>query len=169
DAVMGEFAHGGIDVLVSTTVIEVGVDVPNATMMVILDAERFGVSQLHQLRGRVGRGRWPGLCVLVSGRPAGAPSGERLAAVAATTDGFELARLDLQLRHEGDVVGTAQSGRTSGLRLLSLLDDEAVLVEAREFAEAAVARDPDLSRHPGLAGMVAAFEGTGRAEFLYRA
>ncbi len=169
DAVMAEFAQGGIDVLVSTTVIEVGVDVPNATMMVILDAERFGVSQLHQLRGRVGRGQWAGLCVLVSGRPADAPSGERLAAVAATTDGFELARLDLQLRHEGDVVGTAQSGRTSGLRLLSLLDDEAVLVEAREFAEAAVARDPDLSQHPGLAEMVAAFEGTGGAEFLYRA
>ncbi len=169
DAVMRAFADGAVDVLVSTTVVEVGVDVPNATMMVILDAERFGVSQLHQLRGRVGRGAHAGLCILISGRPEGAPSWQRLEAVAATTDGFELARLDLRLRHEGDVVGTAQSGRASGLRLLSVLDDEVVIVEARRFAEAVVADDPDLSAHPGLAEMAATVEGTERGEFLYRA
>ncbi|WP_182348509.1 ATP-dependent DNA helicase RecG [Tomitella gaofuii] len=169
DAAMRRFSEGDIDVLVSTTVVEVGVDVPNATVMVILDAERFGVSQLHQLRGRVGRGQAPGLCILISGRPAGAPSSARLEAVAATTDGFELARLDLQLRHEGDVVGTAQSGRTSGLRLLSVLEDEDVIVDAREFAADMVQRDPGLTRYPGLAEMVSTVEGTERGEFLFRA
>ncbi|QDQ97723.1 ATP-dependent DNA helicase RecG [Tomitella fengzijianii] len=169
DAVMRRFAAGEIDVLVSTTVVEVGVDVPNATVMVILDAERFGVSQLHQLRGRVGRGEAPGLCILISGRPAAAQSSARLESVAATTDGFELARLDLQLRHEGDVVGTAQSGRTSGLRLLSVLEDEDVILDAREFAADMVERDPGLTRHPGLAEMVSTVEGTERGEFLFRA
>lgn len=168
DTTMQEFAGGMIDVLVCTTVVEVGVDVPNATVMVILDAERFGVSQLHQLRGRVGRGAHPGLCILVSGRREGAPSGHRLESVAATTDGFELARLDLQLRHEGDVVGAAQSGRASGLRLLSVLDDEDVIAEAREFAVEVIDDDPGLGRHPGLAEMVATVDGTARGEFLSR-
>src|SRR5205807_4328700 len=115
DRVMRDFSAGEIDVLVATTVIEVGVDVPNATVMVIMDAERFGVSQLHQLRGRVGRGSAPGLCLLVSEAPMGTASMERLESVAATIDGFELARLDLEMRREGDILGAAQSGRRSGL------------------------------------------------------
>lgn len=168
DSVMQQFAGGMIDVLVTTTVVEVGVDVPNATVMVVLDAERYGISQLHQLRGRVGRGALPGLCILVSGAPEGAPSSRRLESVAATGDGFDLARLDLQLRHEGDVVGAAQSGRTSGLRLLSVLDDEDVIDDAREFAEWATRDDPDLSQQPGLAEMVSTIEDTRRGEFLDR-
>src|SRR4029079_6694579 len=115
------------DVLVSTTVIEVGVDVPNATLMVILDAERFGVSQLHQLRGRVGRGKAAGLCLLVSDQSAASPQRERLEAIAATTDGFVLSRLDLEQRREGDVLGALQSGRKSSLRLLSVLRHESVI------------------------------------------
>ena len=114
DAVMRAFAAGEIDVLVATTVIEVGVDVPNATGMVIMDADRFGLSQLHQLRGRVGRGSAPGVCLLVTDAPPGTTARERLDAVAGTTDGFELARLDLELRREGDVLGALQSGRRSG-------------------------------------------------------
>ena len=124
DAVMRAFDAGEIDVLVATTVVEVGVDVPNATAMVILDADRFGLSQLHQLRGRVGRGSAPGVCLLVTDVPAGTTARERLDAVASTTDGFELARMDLELRREGDVLGALQSGRRSGLRLLSLLRHE---------------------------------------------
>ena len=124
DRVMRAFAAGEIDVLVATTVIEVGVDVPNATVMVIMDAERFGVSQLHQLRGRVGRGSAPGLCLLVTEAPPDSPARERLDAVAATLDGFELSRLDLEQRREGDVLGAAQAGRQSSLKLLQLLEDE---------------------------------------------
>ena len=155
DAVMSAFAAGpaspdGIDVLVSTTVVEVGVDVPNATMMVILDADRFGVSSLHQLRGRVGRGEAAGLCLLVTGLGPDAPARERLAAVAATTDGFELSRIDLAARREGDVLGASQSGRSNSLRLLSVLEDEDVIAEAREDAEALLAEDPALTRHAGL-------------------
>ena len=111
DATMNAFAAGELDVLVATTVVEVGVDVPNATVMVVMDADRFGVSQLHQLRGRVGRGSEPGLCLLVTASDPDSPARERLAAVAATTDGFELSRLDVELRHEGDVLGARQSGR----------------------------------------------------------
>ena len=151
DDVMRRFAAGAIDVLVSTTVIEVGVDVANATMMMVLDAERFGVSQLHQLRGRVGRGGLPGLCLLVTGAEKQTPARERLDAVAATTDGFELSRVDLEQRREGDVLGSTQSGRRSSLRLLSVLRDEDVILEAREVAAALVAEDPDLSDHPDLA------------------
>jgi ATP-dependent DNA helicase RecG len=143
DAVMRSFAAGDIDVLVSTTVIEVGVDVANATMMMVLDAERFGVSQLHQLRGRVGRGGLPGLCLLVTSSAEGSAARERLAAVAATTDGFELSRVDLQQRREGDVLGTSQSGHRSSLRLLHVLEHEDVIVQAREVAAALVADDPD--------------------------
>lgn len=158
DQVMRSFAAGDIDVLVSTTVIEVGVDVPNATMMVILDADRFGVSQLHQLRGRVGRGGWPGLCLLVTHASTGAPARERLEAVASTSDGFALSLLDLQQRKEGDVLGAAQSGRSS-LRLLSVLRDEDVIAQARDAATRLVDADPSLSGHPGLASRVGALEG----------
>jgi ATP-dependent DNA helicase RecG len=150
DRVMREFAGGAIDVLVATSVIEVGVDVPNATVMVIMDAERFGVSQLHQLRGRVGRGAAPGLCLLVTEAPAGGPSRERLDAVAATLDGFKLSRLDLEQRREGDVLGAAQAGRHSSLKLLRLLADEDLIGQARQDATALVSADPELAAHPAL-------------------
>ena len=148
DRTMAEFVAGRLDVLVATTVVEVGVDVPNATVMAVLDADRFGVSQLHQLRGRIGRGAHPGLCLLVTEVPEAAPSRERLDAVAATTDGFELARLDVEQRREGDVLGAAQSGRRSQLRLLSLLRDEELIVAARAEASDLVAADPELAGHP---------------------
>jgi ATP-dependent DNA helicase RecG len=154
DAVMRAFERAELDVLVATTVIEVGVDVPNATGMVILDADRFGLSQLHQLRGRVGRGSAPGVCLLVTDMPAGTSARERLDAIAGTTDGFELARLDLELRREGDVLGALQSGRRSGLRLLSLLRHEEVISKAQVYAAHIVADDPGLRRHPGLAALV---------------
>ncbi|HKT56460.1 MAG TPA: helicase-related protein, partial [Microbacterium sp.] len=154
DAVMRAFAEGEIDVLVATTVVEVGVDVPNASAMVILDADRFGVSQLHQLRGRVGRGDVPGLCLLVTESPAGTPARERVEAVAATTDGFELAEVDLQLRGEGDVLGEAQSGARSSLRLLRVIKDADILSEARQEAERILADDPALIRHPALGAAI---------------
>ena len=142
DRVMREFSAGRIDVLVATTVIEVGVDVPNATVMVIMDAERFGVSQLHQLRGRVGRGTAPGLCLLVTEAPPASPARERLDAVAATLDGFKLSRLDLEQRREGDVLGAAQAGRQSSLKLLQLLADEDLIGQARQEATAVVVGRP---------------------------
>ncbi|MFB8148157.1 ATP-dependent DNA helicase RecG [Microbacterium sp. NPDC056003] len=151
DAVMQAFARGEVDVLVATTVVEVGVDVPNASTMAILEADRFGVSQLHQLRGRVGRGGVPGLCLLVTEAGAGSPARERVDAVAATLDGFELAEVDLELRGEGDVLGDAQSGARSSLRLLRVVKDADIIAEARIAAEAVLADDPALSRHPGLA------------------
>ncbi|HVH22366.1 MAG TPA: ATP-dependent DNA helicase RecG, partial [Pseudonocardia sp.] len=154
DTVMRAFERGELDVLVATTVIEVGVDVPNATGMVIMDADRFGLSQLHQLRGRVGRGAAPGVCLLVTEMPAGTTARERLDAVAGTTDGFELARLDLELRREGDVLGVLQSGRTSGLRLLSLLRHEEVIIKAQHYATELVEDDPALREHPGLRDLV---------------
>jgi ATP-dependent DNA helicase RecG len=166
DSVMREFAAGKLDVLVATTVIEVGVDVPNATMMVVLDADRFGVSQLHQLRGRVGRGSAPGLCLLVTEAEAGTPTRERLDAVASTTDGFRLAELDLEQRREGDVLGAAQSGRRSHLRLLSLLRDADLIRDARTDALALIEADPDLAEHPALAATVAQFVDEERAEYL---
>jgi ATP-dependent DNA helicase RecG len=150
DATMRGFTAGEVDVLVATTVIEVGVDVPNATLMVILDADRFGISQLHQLRGRVGRSHLPSTCLLVTRASAGTPAHERLKAVAATLDGFELARVDLEQRHEGDVLGAAQSGRQSSLRLLRVLRDEELIESARHDALALVAQDPDLAGHPAL-------------------
>ncbi|MGH3789625.1 MAG: helicase-related protein, partial [Pseudonocardiaceae bacterium] len=153
-------------VLVATTVIEVGVDVPNATVMVIMDAQRFGVSQLHQLRGRVGRGSHPGLCLLVTDSPSSTTGRERLDAVAATTDGFELAQLDLELRREGDVLGAVQSGRRSGLKLLSLLRDADLIGQAREVAQLLVQADPELAGHPGLARLSADLLDEQRAEFL---
>ncbi|MGH4034469.1 ATP-dependent DNA helicase RecG [Actinomycetota bacterium Odt1-20B] len=150
DAVMRRFAAGETQVLVATTVIEVGVNVPNATAMVIMDADRFGVSQLHQLRGRVGRGSAPGLCLLVTDMPEASPARARLGAVAATLDGFELSRIDLEQRREGDVLGQAQSGVRSSLRMLAVIDDEEIIAEAREEATAVVSRDPDLEHLPEL-------------------
>ncbi|MEV6399532.1 ATP-dependent DNA helicase RecG [Streptomyces sp. NPDC051907] len=150
DDVMRRFAAGEVDVLVATTVIEVGVNVPNATAMVIMDADRFGVSQLHQLRGRVGRGSAPGLCLLVTEMPEASPARARLGAVAATLDGFELSRIDLEQRREGDVLGQAQSGVRSSLRMLTVIDDEEVIAAAREEAAAIVAADPELTDLPAL-------------------
>ncbi|MER5717610.1 ATP-dependent DNA helicase RecG [Streptomyces sp. NPDC002132] len=150
DAVMRRFAAGATDVLVATTVIEVGVNVPNATAMVIMDADRFGVSQLHQLRGRVGRGSAPGLCLLVTEMPEASPARQRLGAVAATLDGFELSRIDLEQRREGDVLGQAQSGARTSLRVLAVIEDEEVIAQAREEAVALVAADPELTGLPGL-------------------
>ncbi|OZD30785.1 ATP-dependent DNA helicase RecG [Rhodococcus sp. 06-1477-1B] len=151
DAVMQAFARGDIDVLVATTVIEVGVDVPNASTMVILEADRFGVSQLHQLRGRVGRGGLPGLCLLVTEASPGTSARSRVEAVAATLDGFALAEVDLDLRGEGDVLGGAQSGARSSLRLLRVVTDADLITEARAEGERLLADDPALVRHPGLA------------------
>ncbi|WP_456285102.1 ATP-dependent DNA helicase RecG [Microbacterium sp. JZ101] len=155
DRIMQEFAAARVDVLIATTVIEVGVDVPNASTMVILDADRFGVSQLHQLRGRVGRGGVPGLCLLVTEATEGTPARERVEAVAATLDGFALAEVDLELRGEGDVLGEAQSGVRSSLRLLRVVKDQALIALAREEADRVLAADPDLARHPGLADALA--------------
>jgi ATP-dependent DNA helicase RecG len=169
EARMRAFAAAEVDVLVATTVVEVGVDVPNATVMVVMDADRFGVSQLHQLRGRVARGAHAGLCLLVSEAPSSSATGQRLAAVAATTDGFQLARLDLETRREGDVLGAAQSGRRSGVRLLSLLDDEALISEARAEAAALVDSDRGLADHPELAAAVAALAMDERADWLEKA
>ena len=169
DAAMRAFAAGETQVLVATTVVEVGVDVPNATVMVVMDADRFGVSQLHQLRGRVARGKHAGLCLLVTEAPTSSPTGQRLAAVAATSDGFELARLDLETRREGDVLGAAQSGRRSGIRLLSLLEDEELIATARTEATALLVTDRGLADHPGLAAEVAALATDERADYLEKA
>jgi ATP-dependent DNA helicase RecG len=168
DVVMRSFTAGEIDVLVATTVVEVGVDVPNATVMVIMDAQRFGVSQLHQLRGRVGRGAHPGLCLLVTDSPEGTSGRERLDAVAATPDGFELAQRDLELRREGDVLGALQSGRRSGLKLLSLLRDADLIGQARQAAQQLVEADPDLAAHPALARLAADLLDDQRAQFLQK-
>ena len=167
DAAMGRFQRGELDVLVSTTVVEVGVDVANASVMVVMDADRFGVSQLHQLRGRIGRGGHPGLCLLVTGTDAEAAM-TRLNAVAATTDGFELARLDLSQRREGDILGAAQHGRRTQLEFLHILQDEHVIEQAREDAFALVADDPDLAGHPELAAAVRARVDAEQAAYLER-
>jgi ATP-dependent DNA helicase RecG len=166
DAVMRSFTRGELDVLVATTVIEVGVDVPNASVMIIMDADRFGVSQLHQLRGRVGRGGLPGLCLLVSDFPENTPARARLDAVAATLDGFELSRVDLEQRREGDVLGAAQSGKRSSLKMLQLLRDEDVIETARQDAAALLAADPDLTAHPGLRAEITRLLVDERAEYL---
>jgi ATP-dependent DNA helicase RecG len=169
DAAMRAFADGSVDVLVATTVVEVGVDVPNATIMVIMDADRFGVSQLHQLRGRVGRGGKPGLCLLVTDAPPASPARDRLDAVAATVDGFALSRLDLEQRREGNVLGAAQAGRKSGLKMLTLLRDEELIVQARTEAQALVDADPQLTAHPALAGAIRALLDEEQAKFLEKA
>ncbi|AWK10943.1 ATP-dependent DNA helicase RecG [Streptomyces spongiicola] len=166
DAVMRRFAAGEVDVLVATTVIEVGVNVPNATAMVVMDADRFGVSQLHQLRGRVGRGSAPGLCLLVTEMPEASPARARLGAVAATLDGFELSRIDLEQRREGDVLGQAQSGARSSLRVLEVIEDEEIIAAAREEAASAVAADPELAALPGLRTALGALLDEDREQYL---
>ena len=169
DAVMTSFRGGEIDVLVCTTVIEVGVDVPNATVMFVMDADRFGISQLHQLRGRIGRGQHPSLCLLATNMSEDSRAGERLKAVAGTLDGFELADLDLQERREGDVLGLSQSGRPITLRLLSLAEHREIIEAARGFADALYAEDPTLVRNPGIATLAAPFSDTDRVEYLDKA
>ncbi|AIV34010.1 ATP-dependent DNA helicase RecG [Streptomyces sp. CCM_MD2014] len=166
DAVMRRFAAGETDVLVATTVIEVGVNVPNATAMVIMDADRFGVSQLHQLRGRVGRGSAPGLCLLVSEMPEASAARQRLNAVASTRDGFELSRIDLEQRREGDVLGQAQSGARTSLRVLAVIEDEEIIAEARQEAAAVVAADPELTSLPGLRTALEALLDEEREQYL---
>ena len=172
-AVMAAFAKqdsgDAIDVLVATTVVEVGVDVPNATVMVVLDADRFGISQLHQLRGRVGRGSHPGLCLLVTQAASGSPARERLDAVASTTDGFELSGLDLLQRREGDVLGASQAGRRSSLKLLQVVSDVEVIEQARTSASALVATDATLSQHPALRAAIAELVADEQAEFMEKA
>ena len=169
DELMRRFTDGDVDVLVATTVVEVGVDVPNATVMVILDADRFGVSALHQLRGRVGRGSAAALCLLVTEVEPGTPARERLDAVAATNDGFELSRVDLEQRREGDVLGAAQSGTRSSLRMLRLLRDEELLLEARHEAVALVEQDLMLATQPALRQAVVDLLDEERADFLDKA
>jgi ATP-dependent DNA helicase RecG len=166
DRTMRAFAAGEIDVLVSTTVIEVGVDVANATTMVLMDADRFGISQLHQLRGRVGRGGFPGLCLLVSHAAAGTDARARLDAVAGTTDGFELSRVDLEQRREGDVLGRSQSGFRSSLENLRVLRDEDTILDARRAAEALLDDDEALVGHPLLAQSVLLLEASRESDFM---
>ncbi|MFJ2260533.1 helicase-related protein [Streptomyces sp. NPDC087844] len=166
DAVMRRFAAGETDVMVATTVIEVGVNVPNATAMVIMDADRFGVSQLHQLRGRVGRGCAAGLCLLVTEMPEASPARRRLTSVASTLDGFELSRIDLEQRREGDVLGQAQSGARTSLRMLAVIEDEEIIAEAREEATAVVAADPALDNLPGLRTALQALLDEEREQYL---
>jgi ATP-dependent DNA helicase RecG len=169
DEVMRQFARAEIDVLIATTVIEVGVDVPNASVMVIMDADRFGVSQLHQLRGRVGRGKVPGLCLLVTNAESESSARERLDAVASTLDGFELARIDLEQRREGDVLGANQSGRRSSLRILNVLRDEDLIGKARMHAVELVAVDPALKEHEQLKRRASAILNEERADYLDKA
>ena len=166
DRVMSAFAAGDIDVVVATTVIEVGVDVPNASVMVVLDADRFGVSQLHQLRGRIGRGEHAGVCLLVTAAADGTPARERVDAVAASNDGFELARVDLELRREGDVLGERQSGGRSSLVFLRVVRDADTIVDARGEAERVLAADADLEQHPALADAIARRLAAEEAAFL---
>ena len=166
DAVMAAFRDGQVDVLVCTTVIEVGVDVPNATVMFVMDADRFGISQLHQLRGRIGRGEHASLCLLATRLPEGSKAGERLKAVAATLDGFELADLDLKERREGDVLGYSQSGRAITLRFLSLFEHREVIEAAREFCQSHYQQQPS---DPGMALLAAQFTDTDRVEYLDKA
>ena len=168
DDVMRRFTAGEVDVLVATTVVEVGVDVPNATVMVVMDADRFGVSQLHQLRGRIGRGSAAGLALLVTELREG-PARERLDAVAATLDGFALSRIDLEARREGDVLGATQAGRRSSLRLLSVLRDEDVIVQAREDAAGVVGSDPRLREYPALLSALRAYVDEERGDYMEKA
>jgi ATP-dependent DNA helicase RecG len=166
DAVMAAFRAGDIDVLVCTTVIEVGVDVPNATVMLVMDGDRFGISQLHQLRGRIGRGEHPSLCLLVTQLPESSKAGDRLKAVASTLDGFTLADLDLAERREGDVLGYSQSGRPITLRFLSLFEHLDLILTARDFCDSQYAKNPD---DPGMASLAAPFVDTDRVEYLEKA
>jgi len=164
---MSRFAAGEIDVLVATTVIEVGVDVPNASVMVVHDADRFGISQLHQLRGRIGRGAHPGVCLLLTTASEQSPARERLDAVAATRDGFALAEVDLEQRREGDVLGASQSGSRSSLKLLRVLKDADLLAQARSLAEQCIQQDPELA-DPALADIVTDMEMDAAGDWLER-
>ena len=163
---MAHFRTGTIDVLVATTVIEVGVDVPNATVMVVFDADRFGIAQLHQLRGRVGRGEHQGLCYLL-GDPSTNDGEARIEALVASTDGFELAEVDLELRGEGTIMGERQKGRND-LRLASLRRDKEWVSLAREVATGIIAQDPELTDHPELGVEVDLMLGDNEAEFLMK-
>ena len=165
---MNRFAAGEIDVLISTTVIEVGVDVANASLMIMVDPERFGISQLHQLRGRIGRGEHESTCLLVTRSRPDHPGRERLAAVASTTDGFELAEVDLKLRREGNILGASQSGRKSGLRWISALRDEALVTRAREDAEVVISEDPQLAQHTELLAAIGRVVDENSQAFLER-
>jgi ATP-dependent DNA helicase RecG len=167
DAVMVRFAAGETDVLVATTVVEVGVDVPNASVMVIQDADRFGISQLHQLRGRIGRGAHPGVCLLLTTAGEQSSARQRLDAVAATRDGFALAEVDLEQRREGDVLGASQSGSRSSLKLLRVLRDADLIAQARTLAEQCIAQDSELS-DPGLADIVLDVEMDAAGDWLER-
>jgi ATP-dependent DNA helicase RecG len=167
EAVMARFAAGKTDVLVATTVVEVGVDVPNASVMVIHDADRFGISQLHQLRGRIGRGAHPGVCLLLTTTEEQSPARQRLDAVAATRDGFALAEVDLEQRREGDVLGASQSGSRSSLKLLRVLKDADLIAQARTLAEQCIAQDPELNE-PGLADIVLDVEMDAAGDWLER-
>lgn len=169
DRIMRSFSQGEIDCLIATTVIEVGVDVPNATVMVIADADRFGISQLHQLRGRVGRGSKPGLCLLLTKVDEESSAMERLKAVEKSLDGFELARVDLDQRREGDVLGTAQSGTRSQLRLLRVLRDEKIIEDSRAVAISIIAEDPELTSNPALRDELSKLERDERADFIEKA
>lgn len=166
---MARFASGETPVMVTTTVIEVGVDVLEASVMVVLDADHFGISQLHQLRGRIGRGDIPGVCLLVSSAEEGSPAHERLQALVDTTDGFILAEKDLELRREGDVLGAAQSGGRNSLRLLRVIKDRIVIEKARKDAYAVVEADPDLVAHPDLEKAIAGWLDPEHEEFLEKA
>ncbi|TDK28260.1 ATP-dependent DNA helicase RecG [Arthrobacter crusticola] len=166
--IMGRFNDGALQLLVATTVIEVGVDVPNATLMVIMDADRFGISQLHQLRGRVGRGGHAGTCLLVTRLEPDHPSRERLAAVASTTDGFELSQKDLELRREGNILGASQSGGHSALRFLKVIQHAALIEKARADAQDVVLADPDLTEYPGLALAIELYLNPEKEAFLER-
>jgi ATP-dependent DNA helicase RecG len=165
---MAAFNSGDLDLLISTTVIEVGVDVPNATLMVILDADRFGISQLHQLRGRVGRGGQPGTCLLVTSLEPGHPSRQRLDAVAGTTDGFLLSQEDLKLRREGDILGASQSGGRSTLKLLRVLKDEHIIETARIDARTIIDEDPDLLTYAPLYDAIQQYLNPEKEAFLER-
>jgi ATP-dependent DNA helicase RecG len=167
DGVMSRFAAGEVDVLVSTTVIEVGVDVANASVMVIEDADRFGISQLHQLRGRIGRGAYPGVCLLLTTASEDSSARERLNAVAATRDGFALAEVDLEQRREGDVLGASQSGNRSSLKLLRVLKDSDLIAQARSLAEQCIVQDPELG-DPALADIVTDMEMDAAGDWLER-
>ena len=166
---MSSFARGDTPVLVTTTVVEVGVDVPEATVMVVLDADRFGLSQLHQLRGRIGRGSEPGVCLLVSGAEPGTEALERLQIMASTTDGFVLAEEDLKARKEGDILGAAQSGRTRSLKLLRVITDRDIIADARADARELIESDPNLVQHPELITAIAGLIDPDREEYLDRA
>jgi ATP-dependent DNA helicase RecG len=166
EKVMAEFRAGTVDVLVATTVIEVGVDVPTASVMVIEDADRFGIAQLHQLRGRVGRASEPSWCYLLSGNDT-PEAATRLSAMERTTDGFELAEVDLELRGEGTILGARQKGR-SDLKLAKLISDQPLVVDARQLAEELVSEDPDLGEHGLLVDELRLFVDEEEGEFLFK-